>query len=379
MEILVQDFFQPMLHGRTLQEKRDLFTPSCLLYYTPLFYGMSLFLIFSPGFSFSVSSREKSAEGDMSLFHGLGKHSHHGGHVHSHSPGETGGKTTSVFVISFLVLTAASAFQGSIAVFSGSVSLLSDSFHNVADGLTGLPLWLAFSLATKRPSLRYPYGYGKFEDLAGIFIVGLIFFSAGVSLVRSGEKFFHPQVFQHPGWVTLASLTGFLANEAVASLRIRTGRKTGSISLVADGQHARVDGFTSLTVLVGVAGSVTGHPLWDPVVGMVLGISVLFIALRMMRDVGLHLFDGIEPETLETIRKAAADSCAIRGVSRLRARWTGHSISCDFCLVLDDGVSFRDGRREGRLAEERVRKVLPFAGDVLVVIVPESEAGASPP
>ena len=315
----------------------------------------------------------------MSLFHGLGKHSHHGGHVHSHSPGETGGKTTSVFVISFLVLTAASAFQGSIAVFSGSVSLLSDSFHNVADGLTGLPLWLAFSLATKRPSLRYPYGYGKFEDLAGIFIVGLIFFSAGVSLVRSGEKFFHPQVFQHPGWVTLASLTGFLANEAVASLRIRTGRKTGSISLVADGQHARVDGFTSLTVLVGVAGSVTGHPLWDPVVGMVLGISVLFIALRMMRDVGLHLFDGIEPETLETIRKADADSCAIRGVSRLRARWTGHSISCDFCLVLDDGVSFRDGRREGRLAEERVRKVLPFAGDVLVVIVPESEAGASPP
>lgn len=326
---------------------------------------------------FGIFRRKEKKEFVMSLFHGMARHSHHGGHGHSHSRWESGLKTTSVFVASFLILAAASLFQGIIAVFSGSVSLLSDAFHNVADGLTGLPLWLAFYLAGKRPTLRYPYGYGKFEDLAGILIVGLIFFSAGVSLVRSGEKFFHPQIFHHPGWVALASVTGFLANEAVAFLRIRAGRKTGSVSLVADGQHARVDGFASLTVLVGVAGSVTGHPLLDPVVGMILGVSILFIAVRMVRDVGLHLSDGIEPEMLETIRQAAMDSRAVCAVSRPRARWTGHFISCDFCLVLEDTVSFQDCRREGRLAEERIRKALPFAGDVLVLVIPESEARSS--
>ncbi len=316
----------------------------------------------------------------MSLFHGIWGHSHkdghghsHDGHEHPHRYREGEPKTTSVFVISFLILGAASSFQGGIAIFSGSVSLLSDAFHIVADGLTGIPLWLAFTLAGKRPTRRYPYGYGKFEDMAGILIVGLILVSAIVSLVRSVEKFLHPQIFHHPGWVALASVTGFLGNEAVAFLRIRAGRKTGSVSLVADGQHARVDGFASLTVLAGVAGSVTGHPLVDPAVGMLLGFSLLFIAFRMIRDVGLHLSDGIEPETVEIIRKAAMDSEAVRAVSRTRARWTGHSISCDLWLVLDDAVSLKEGHREGRLAEERIRRALPFAGDVLVLVAPASE------
>lgn len=315
----------------------------------------------------------------MSFFHGLLGHSHEDGHGHMPRYREGEPKTTSVFVVSFFLLGAMATFQTGIAVFSGSVSLLSDAFHNIADALTGVPLWIAFSLAGRQPTRRYSYGYGKFEDLAGILIVGLILSSAIVSLVRSVERFVHPQVFHHPVWVALASVTGFLGNEAVAFLRIRAGRKTGSVSLVADGQHARVDGFASLSVLVGVAGSVTGYPIVDPVVGMLLGFSILLIAVRMIRDVGMHLSDGIEPETLDRIRHAAMDSGSVLSVSRARARWMGHSISCDLCLVLDDQSSLEDAAREGRLAEERIRKALPFTGDVLVVVAPAGGERPSPP
>ena len=313
----------------------------------------------------------------MSVFH------LHSGHDHSPSGSmrflrlEADEGALRVFVWSFLILALTAAFEIVISLVSGSVSLLSDAFHNVADALTGVPLWLAFFLGRKKPTARYPHGYGKFEDLAGVMIVSLVLLSSAFSITRSFGKFLHPQIFLHPGWVALASVTGFIGNEAVALLRIRAGRRTGSVSLVADGQHARVDGLASLSVLAGVAGSVTGHPLWDPLVGFFLGFVIFLIGIRMARDVGIHLSDGIEPGVLETIRHAAGDGPGIREVSRVRARWMGHCMRCDVLMVLDGPISFQESRRLAREAEDRIRKALPFMEEVLVVVEPPYEEGDS--
>lgn len=306
----------------------------------------------------------------MSIFH------LHSRPVHLSLPEEEAGASR-VFVGSFLILGLTAVIEMVISSVSGSVSLLSDAFHNVADALTGVPLWVAFFFSRKKPTARYSYGYGKFEDLAGVMIVMLVLLSSAFSITRSFGKLLHPQIFLHPGWVALASFTGFLGNEAVALLRIRAGRRTGSVSLVADGQHARVDGLVSLSVLAGVTGSLTGHPLWDPLVGLFLGVVTFLIGVRMGRDVGTHLSDGIESGVLETIRRAALDEPGIREVFRVRARWSGHRMICDLRVVLDQPVSFDESGQRARAVEERIRKALPFMEDVLVVAMPCAEGDGS--
>ncbi len=136
-----------------------------------------------------------------------------------------------------------------MVLISGSVALLADTIHNFSDALTAVPLWIAFALGRRAASRRYTYGYGRAEDVAGVVIVGMIFFSALVAAYESYQKIVNPQPLSNLGWVMVAAVVGFLGNEAVAIFRIRIGREIGSAALIADGQHARVDGITSLAVL----------------------------------------------------------------------------------------------------------------------------------
>ena len=143
-----------------------------------------------------------------------------------------------------------------IVLISGSVGLLADTIHNFGDALTAVPLWIAFAVGRRAATRRYTYGYGRAEDVAGVLIVGVIVVSAVIAAYESIQKLIHPQPLSNVGWVMAAAVIGFLGNEAVAQFRIRVGRAIGSAALIADGQHARVDGFTSLAVLFGALGVV---------------------------------------------------------------------------------------------------------------------------
>jgi cation diffusion facilitator family transporter len=146
--------------------------------------------------------------------------------------------------LAFVALMMTAALQIVIVAWSGSVALLADTIHNIGDGLNSIPLLIAFYLARRMATRRYTYGFGRAEDVAGIFIVLSIAFSAGVIFWQSIQKLIHPQPITNLGWVAAAAIIGFLGNEAVALLQINVGRKIGSAALVADGLHARTDGLT---------------------------------------------------------------------------------------------------------------------------------------
>src|SRR5262249_40156688 len=148
------------------------------------------------------------------------------------------------------------------------VALLADTIHNFADAATAIPLGIAFWLARRPPSRRFPYGLGRVEDFAGLAIVAVILLSAAVAAYESLHRLLHPQPIVHVGAVVIPSLIGFAGNGAVAVFRIRVGRQIGSAALVADGYHARVDGWTSLAVLVGALGVWVGYPAADPLVAL---------------------------------------------------------------------------------------------------------------
>src|SRR4051812_49178119 len=185
--------------------------------------------------------------------HALAPHSHDSA-VAVDSALETSDRGPRALLVPLAILGVTAGLQAVVAVVSGSVALLGDTLHNVADALTALPLGLAFWLGRRPANRRYTYGYGRSEDLAGIVIVLLIAASSALAAYEAVRRFVHPQDVHHLWAVAIAALVGFFGNELVARYRIKVGREIGSAALVADGLHARTDGFTSLSVLVGAAG-----------------------------------------------------------------------------------------------------------------------------
>src|SRR5262245_46878875 len=201
------------------------------------------------------------------LFH-LHGHSHQHGDLFSEHAFADNKEGIRAVWLSLVALTITSVLQLVIVFWSGSVALLADTLHNIGDGLNSIPLLIAFYLARRAATRRYTYGFGRAEDVAGIFIVLSIAISAGIIFWESFQRFLHPQPLTDLGWVAAAAIVGFLGNEAVALLQIRVGRKIGSAAMIADGLHARTDGLTSLAVLLAVGGAWLGFPILDPIIGL---------------------------------------------------------------------------------------------------------------
>src|SRR5829696_2327650 len=217
--------------------------------------------------------------------------------------------------IALAALGLTTVLQIIIVLMSGSVALLADTVHNLGDMLNSVPLLIAFYLARRVATRRYTYGYGRAEDVAGVIIVLSIVFSAGYILWESFWKLLDPQPIEHLPWVAAAAVVGFLGNEAVAWFQIRTGNRIGSASLVADGLHARIDGLTSLVVLVAVAGSALGYPIVDPIVGLLIGTAIVFIDRDATIRVWHRLMDAVDPQIVDQIEQYASEVAGVDDVA----------------------------------------------------------------
>jgi len=262
--------------------------------------------------------------------------------------------------ISLFVLLGTTILQLAVVLISGSVALLTDTIHNFSDALTAVPLWVAFVLARRAASRRYTYGLGRAEDLAGLFIVVVVALSAAIAAWQSVLRLIHPHPLENLWWVVAAGIIGFAGNEAVAIYRIRVGRHIGSAALVADGVHARTDGFTSLAVVVGATGVMLGFPLADPIVGILISIAIIVMLIGTIRSIGRRLMDGIEPDLLERAEHAIHHVDGVRSISELRLRWVGHRLQGDAAVIIDD----MPASKAESIADEVTRQVVAHVRNV---------------
>lgn len=267
--------------------------------------------------------------------------------------------------ISLFVLLATTVLQFTVVLISGSVALLADTIHNLSDALTAVPLWIAFILGRRAASRRYTFGYGRAEDLAGLFIVAVVAASAIVAAWQSIERLINPQPLSNLGWVVAAGVIGFAGNEAVAIYRIRVGRRIGSVALVADGVHARTDGFTSLAVVVGAAGVMLGFPLADPIVGLLISAAIIVVLWGTVRSIGRRLMDGIEPELLEKAEHALEHTPGVLSVPRLQLRWIGHRLQGTATIQVED-TTHAAAERVTYEAELELGHALPNLDDMTI-------------
>nr|MBA2264698.1 cation transporter [Chloroflexota bacterium] len=277
--------------------------------------------------------------------------------------------------VSLLGLLATAGFQVVVVLISGSVALLADTIHNFSDALTAVPLWIAFVLGRRAATSRYTYGYGRAEDLAGVFIVLMIAASAGLAGWESVQRLLDPQPIANLGWVIAAAIVGFAGNEAVAIFRIRVGNEIGSAALVADGYHARADGFTSLAVLIGAIGVMAGFPLADPLVGLGITVAILFV----LKDAGIQmwhrLMDAADPDVVQRLTHEAAIVHGVQQVDDVRLRWLGHRLEADMRIVVDEDLPTRDSHRLAEEVRHRLFHAQPKLASIIVHVDPCGHSG----
>lgn len=268
--------------------------------------------------------------------------------------------------ISFLALMLTGFLQVFVVWISGSVALLADTVHNFSDALTAVPLWVAFSLGKRPPNRRYTYGYGRAEDIAGIFIVLTIASSAVFTGWQAVDRLLDPRAPENLGWVAAAAIIGLLGNELVAKYRIGVGRQIGSAALVADGLHARTDGLTSLAVLLGAIGVAAGWERADPVIGLVITGGILLVLKHAAKEIYLRLMEGVSPDLVDQAENVLAETPGVERVEDLRMRWVGHRLRAEAKVTINCERSFPEAHQIAEDAHHRLLHAMPSLDEAII-------------
>lgn len=267
-------------------------------------------------------------------------------------------------------MMATAIMQMVIVAISGSIALLADTLHNLGHAVTTIPLVIAFQLGRRAATKRYSYGYRRAEDLAGVLIALVIAASVVLIVWESVDALINPRPLANLGWVFAAGLVGFAGNEIVAVYRIRAGRRIGSAALIAEGQHARADGLTSIAVIVGVVGVWLGFERADAIIGLLIGMAILGILISTMRTVFRRLMDGVEPGVIDAMVSTAASVDGVVAVDRVRARWSGHRMDADANVAVPGELTVLEGHRVADRVEHELLHATPHLESVVVHLHP---------
>jgi cation diffusion facilitator family transporter len=309
--------------------------------------------------------------------HGHHHHHHHqhGGHSHDAADSidaalESDQRGIRAVKVSFVALTITAIAQLAIVAITGSVALLADTIHNFSDALTAVPLFIAFRLAGRPANQRYTYGYRRAEDLAGLFVVAVVAASALVAAWQAIDRLIHPRDLDHLGVLFAAGLVGLVGNELVALYRIREGRAIGSAALVADGYHARTDGFTSLAVALGAIAVWAGFERADALIGLVISVAILAVLRGVTRQIYYRLMDAVDPAIVATISHEAAHTPGVRGVSSAKVRWLGHRLVADITIDVDPAHTVGTGHQVATATHQRLTTHIAHIDDVNIHVHP---------
>lgn len=307
------------------------------------------------------------------------QHNGHGGHGHEHGKVEAelysnreGLRAVQISTAGMLVVA---LIQFAIALIGGSAGLFADALHNAGDVLTTVALWIAFVVSNRAANARYTYGYYRAEDLAGIFIVLVIIASAIASAVESVQKLVSGSVPTQIYLSMAAAIVGVAGNELLAQYKISVGKRINSVPLVADGQHSRIDGLTSLAAFVGLIGVALGVRLTDPIAGLVITVVILGVVYSTTRSVLTRLLDAVDPHVIPEIIDVASKTPGVEAITEPRARWVGHTLHITLNIEVDPNLTLAQAHGIAEEARHRLFHAIKGASEILIHTDPASHQG----
>jgi cation diffusion facilitator family transporter len=245
-----------------------------------------------------------------------------------------------------------------IALVSGSVALLGDALHNLSDVSTSVLVFVGFRTSRKLATDRYPYGYERAEDLAGIGVALVIWASAIVAGTESVDKLIRHGATHHIGWGIAAAAVGIAGNQIVARYKLIVGRRIQSATMIADAKHSWLDALSSAGALLGLIGVAAGWGWADGVAGIVVTGFICHVGWEVSSDIAHRILDGVDPNVISIAETVAAE---IEGVlhAHARARWTGRTLRVEVEAWLNPETTVADADKIGRLVAERASLQLP--------------------
>ncbi len=275
--------------------------------------------------------------------------------------------------VSALVLLVTGGVELLLATLSHSVGLLGDAIHNLSDVSTSAVVFLGFFISKRPRTARYPYGYERAEDIAGLGVALVIWASALFAAIESYHKLVSHSPTTHLGWAMAGACLGIVGNQSVAWYKRVVGRRIHSATLLADARHSWLDAVSSGGALVGLIAVALGFPLGDPIAGFAITAFIAHVGYEVTRDVLHHLMDGVEPEHIDEAREAAEAAGRVL-VPVVRGRWTGRSLHFELQPELPEGMSLVDAQRVGERMGRAVLEAVEAASTVTVVPHPSLPA-----
>jgi cation diffusion facilitator family transporter len=254
--------------------------------------------------------------------------------------------------VSALGLLLTGAAELVLALFTGSVGLLGDALHNLSDVSTSAVVFLGFKISKKAPTDRYPYGYERAEDLAGLLIALVIWGSAALA-----------------GYASYRKLVGHGATTNVyLRYKLRVGRRINSATLVADAKHSWLDALSSVGALVGLVLVALGYRWGDPLAGFAVTAFIVHVGYEVTKDVTHHLMDGVDEKDLAQIHRALTGVAGLL-VDRVRARWLGRSLHVEVHAHLSPRLTVADVQLLETAARDAVLAALPATRELTLIPV----------
>src|SRR6266567_654032 len=305
------------------------------------------------------------------------EHEHGKGHEHGKVDADLYGNQVGLRAvqISSAGMFIVAAIQFAIAAIGGSAGLFADALHNLGDVLTTVALWIAFVISSRAANQRYTYGYYRAEDLAGIFIVLVIIGSAVAGAVESILKLTSGNVPSQIYLSMAAALVGVVGNELLAQYKISVGKRINSVALVADGQHSRIDGLTSLAAFAGLIGVMLGFPIADPIAGILITLVIIIVVFTTSRSVLQRLLDAVDPHVVPSIITTALAVPGVEAATDVRARWVGHTLHVVMNIEVNAELTLSKAHAIAEEVRHQLFHDIKGISEVLIHTDPSSASG----
>jgi len=285
-----------------------------------------------------------------------------------------------VAIASMLISAALAAAKIAIGLRAHSTAVVSDGIESIGDVLASGLVLLGLVVAAKPPDAEHPYGHGRLETVSAL-VVGMLLAATG-SLIAFESLHLATKAEHAPEFYAIFPLIASIVLKSILSATKRYyGRKIHSSSLAADAWHDGVDVLSGMTALVGLS-----FTLFDPrrfsaadhLGGSAVGIIIIFLGIRVVRDTMLQLMDTMpDPGAMDRIRRTALEVPGALGIEKCFARKTGLQWHVDLHLEVDPAMSVYASHEIATEVRERIKREVDWVADVLVHVEPHGLATIS--
>jgi len=260
-----------------------------------------------------------------------------------------------------------------VGVSSGSVALVAEAAHTLSDVMTSIITYIGFRIGQRPPDREHPYGHGRAEALVGLVVV-LFLGIISYEIVSEAYRKLFIEVAPPDYTAALMAAAGIVANISMTLYIRRIGERINSPAIVADAQHQKVDIFSCIAIMVGVAGSNLGFRFLDPLVAVIIAVLVLKTAFDVGRENVNNILGAVPyPELMRDIETAALSVDGVKGIHDVRINYFGPYAAADIHIEVDGDMVLREAHRIAHDVEGKIIADVDMIKIVNVHVCPVGE------